>query len=181
MKKLKIKKDKFTCDLWNVITEKRYKQEKIVSDDFIGYVSLINLDNVSTPQIWEVKGEKIIVCDNGMKWLRILPEGENYTIMAIINEKDEIVIWYIDIIKDYGIDEDGIVYVNDLFLDLIVNKKGNVKIDDMDELEIALNQEVISLELYNCALETSEKIKNDILLDINRFNEYCTKLLKKVM
>lgn len=33
---------------------------------FDGYVSLLELNKVSKPQIWDFNGEKITVCDNEM-------------------------------------------------------------------------------------------------------------------
>ena len=178
---MKIKKDRFTCDNWTVITDKTYTQKEIHNDVFDGYVSLLELNKVSKPQIWDINGEKITVCDNEMKWIRILPKEVDYTIMAIFNKKNEIQVCYIDLIDGYGIDIDGIVYVNDMFLDLIIYSDGYAKIDDMDELEQALNEKVITEEMYNNVLKTCKELKRNIQNNINKFNNYCVDILNMMI
>jgi uncharacterized protein len=170
MKQLKIKKDRFKCDVFKVIVNKRYTQKKISNKEFNGYVALIMLDSVTIPQTWNYNGDEIIFCDSGMKWLRILPINENFTIMAVMNDRDDIIAWYIDIIDGYGFDEDGIVYLNDLFLDLIVYPDGKIIIDDMDELEAALEQYektscyIISFDIYiNTIFKYLENFIEEIL------------------
>lgn len=174
---LKIKKDRFTCDNWTVITDKTYAQKEIQNKIFQGYVSLLDIKEVLEPQTWDFNGKKITVCDKGMKWVRILPMNADYTIMAIFNKVNKIQVCYIDIINGYGIDLDGIVYVNDMFLDLIVYPDGYIKVDDMDELVQALNEEVITEEMYNKALETCEILKDNIQNNRNGFNDYCINIL----
>ena len=180
MKQLKIKKDRFTCDVFKVIENKRYTQKEISNKKFNCYVALIILDSVTIPQTWNYNGEEIIFCDSGMKWLRILPKNENFTIMAVMNDRDDIITWYIDIIDGYGFDEDGIIYVNDLFLDLIVYPDGKIIIDDMDELEAALDQKVISIDMYEKALKTSKMLQENILCDISKLNDFCSQCLNEI-
>ncbi|HEY5563106.1 MAG TPA: DUF402 domain-containing protein [Clostridiaceae bacterium] len=180
MKQLTIKKDRFTCDVFKVIENKRYIQKKISNKEFNCYVALILLDSVTMPQTWNYNGEEIIFCDSGMKWLRILPENEDFTIMVVINGRDDMIAWYIDIIDGYGFDEDGIVYVNDLFLDLIVYPDGKIIIDDMDELEEALEQKVISIDMYEKALNTSERLQENILYNILKLNNFCMQCLNEI-
>jgi len=180
MKHLIIKQDRFTCDVFKVIANKRYTQKEISNKEFKGYVALIILDSVTIPQTWNYNGEEIIFCDSGMKWLRILPKHGNYTIMAVMNDRDDIIVWYIDIIDGYGLDEDGIVYVNDLFLDLIVYPDGKIIIDDMDELEAALDQKVISINMYEKATKASKKLQTNILYDIEKLRSFCTQCFNEI-
>ncbi|MDD6794142.1 MAG: DUF402 domain-containing protein [Clostridiaceae bacterium] len=177
MKELMIKKDKFTCDAWTVIKEKRYTQKKM-KKFFEGYLGLLKIDKVSEPQFWNYNNNKVKVCDSRMKWIRILPKDENYTIMGVFDEDNKLVVSYIDIIDGYGKDEDGIIFVNDLFLDIIVYPDGQIIIDDMDELKGALEQNIITQEKYEKAIETSKNLQNEILLDKEKFNNFCKQCLK---
>ena len=150
-----MKKKRLTYEDWTVITSQRYKQINMDTDIFKGIVALKYIDEVATPQIWEFNGQKTIVCDKCMKWLQLIPYNDNYSIAAMINKRNEIEFWYIDMIADYGIDNDGIAYFHDLYLDLVVYPDGTIKIDDMDELVDAFEQKVINVDLYKLALETS--------------------------
>ena len=44
----------------------------------------------------------------------------------MMNEEEEILLWYIDMIAAQGIDADGIPYFDDLYLDLVVYPDGTV-------------------------------------------------------
>ena len=89
-----------------------------------------------------------------------------------MNEKDEIVVWYIDIINSQGYDEDGIPYIEDLYLDVVVYPDGKLIVDDMDELEKALQENDIKEEQFDLAIKTSMKLKGGLLSNINEFIKY---------
>lgn len=54
--------------------------------------------------MWRFNGEDIVVCDDGLKWLSILPQNDFYCITAMMNANDDILVWYIDMIVEQGID-----------------------------------------------------------------------------
>ena len=96
----------------------------------------------------------------------------------MLNEKNEILLWYIDMIADKGTDEDGIPYFDDLYLDLVVYPNGTIIEDDMDELEEALLMKDISEEQYDLAINTSILLKEGILKNIETFISYTYKCLE---
>jgi hypothetical protein len=154
---------------------------RIVNNDFFkGYIGVIEIENVTEPQIWKFNGEDIIVCDKGKKWVSILPHDDFYCITAMLNEKNEILLWYIDMIAEQGIDKDGIPYFYDLYLDLVVYPNGTIIVDDMDELEDALSTKDITLEQYNLAINTSQKLRDGLLSNIDDFITYTFKCLKMI-
>ncbi len=90
----------------------------------------------------------------------------------MMNENDTILLWYIDMIAKQGIGLDGIPYFDDLYLDLVVYPDGTIIEDDMDELEEALRENVINLQQYELAIETSNRLKNTLLFNIESFKDY---------
>jgi hypothetical protein len=98
----------------------------------------------------------------------------------MLNEKNEILLWYIDMIAEQGIDEDGIPYFDDLYLDLVVYPDGTIIVDDMDELEDALSTKDITLEQYNLAINTSQKLRDGLLINIDDFIAYTFNCLKMI-
>jgi len=157
------------------------KGRQISSDFFNGYIGIIAIEEVSEKQIWKFNGEDITVCDNGIKWLSILPQNDFYCITAMMNEDNEILLWYIDMIAAQGIDTDGIPYFDDLYLDLVVYPDGTIIVDDMDELEDALTIHDITQEQFNLAISTSDKLKAELLSNIDTFIEYtlrCKEIVK---
>jgi uncharacterized protein len=173
-----LKRSKLSYDEWKCIKSKKIRGKNVITDFFEGYLGLIKIEQVTEPQIWEFNGEKIDVCNSGLKWLSILPENDFYCITAMLNEKNEILLWYIDMIADKGTDEDGIPYFDDLYLDLVVYPNGTIIEDDMDELEEALLIKDISEEQYDLAINTSILLKEGILKNIETFISYTYKCLE---
>lgn len=170
-----MKRSRLSYDEWKCILSKEVRGCRVTSEWVAGYVGMIEVHEVSEPQIWKFRGEDIVVCDKGIKWLSILPEDDWYCITAMMNEEEEILLWYIDMIAAQGIDADGIPYFDDLYLDLVVYPDGTVIVDDMDELEEALKQKDITQKQYELALNTGERLQKELLSDIATFKEFTKK------
>ena len=92
-----------------------------------------------------------------------------------MNENNDILLWYIDMIAKQGIDVDSIPYFDDLYLDLVVYPTGMIKVDDMVELEEALLRKEITEEQFNLAINTSNKLKSGLLSDIDNLVDFTMK------
>lgn len=167
-----MKRSRLSYDEWKCIKEKKIIGRNVKTDFFTGYIGIVDIGEVTEPQIWKFKGEDIVVCAKGLKWLSVLPQNDFYCITAMMNQNNEILLWYIDMIASQGVDEDEIPYFDDLYLDLVVYPDGTVIEDDMDELEDALLDGDITSEQYNLAIATSDKLKEGTLSDIKSFIDY---------
>lgn len=175
-----MKRCRLSYDEWKCILSKEMSGRRVHTDFFEGYIGLIEIQQVSEVQKWMLHNEEVIVCDTGIKWLTILPQHDLYCITAMMNAKNEILVWYIDMIAEQGTDADGMPWFDDLYLDLIVDPHGGIKVDDMDELEGALRQKDITQEQFDLALCTADELKNGLLNDMGSFTDYtnrCYKLL----
>lgn len=172
-----MKKCRLTYDEWKCIKEKQQKIQFVSSDIFTGYIGVLEIKAVMEPQVWNYNGKDRTVCDKGIKWISILPKDKYYCITAMLDLNEEVIVWYIDMIADQGV-EDGIPYFYDLYLDLIVYPDGTIITDDMDELEEAQNKGDISKELYQLAIDTKEELMNTMLKDIKSFEQYTKVFLK---
>lgn len=124
---------------------------------------MIELLDVSAPQIWYFNGTDIVVCDTNYQWVSILPSEEHYCITAMMNPESRILLWNIDISACQGLDNDSVPWFDDLYLDLVVYPDGIVVEDDRDELEDALKKGDITQEQFNLANCTCNKLKKGIL------------------
>lgn len=167
-----MKKSKLSYDEWKCILSKKQIIKLVNNNIFSGYISLIDIKEVLTPQIWNFNGQDIVVCQNDYQWLSLLPCNEHYCITAMMNKESEILLWYIDMIYRQGMDADGIPYFDDLYLDLVVYPNGEVVEDDMDELEAALKNEDITMEQFQLAITTCQNLKTGLLSDIELFKEF---------
>ena len=160
-------KCRLVYDEWKCMKSKEQKGKFIETDNFVGYIGDLRIHEVSEKQIWKYRDKEIIVCDNQYRWLSIMPKDDFYCITVMMNQLNEIQVCYIDMNESQGIDEDGIPYFIDLYLDLVVYPTGEVIVDDRDELEEAFNQKEISDEQYERAIKTAQKLQHDML------NDYC--------
>lgn len=129
------------------------------TEEIVGYVGILSINEVPEPQIWKYNGEDLFVCDNNYQWLTIMPKNDYYCLTVMMNENREMQVCYIDMIDEQGYDEEGVPYFYDLYLDLVVYLNGIVIEDDMDELQEALQKSDITQQQYEQALLTSEKLK----------------------
>ena len=97
-----------------------------------------------------------------------------------MSETEEVLLWYIDMIAAQGVDLDGVPYFDDLYLDLVVYPDGTIIVDDMDELEDALENNNITQEQFKLAIETSDKLRKEILSDITSFMKYTKRCFEVV-
>ena len=79
---MKIKR--LSYDEWVCINKKSQKCAFFKFNGFSGYISLIEILDVSEVQKWHFNKQEIVVCDKGIKWLSILPENDYYCITCIM-------------------------------------------------------------------------------------------------
>lgn len=170
-------KCRVTYDEWKCIISKNRAGKQVDIPQLKGYLGLLTINAVSERQIWKYGKNNVVVCDNGYHWLTIMPSDKFYCITAMMDEKYEIKVCYIDMIDAQGYDDDGVPYFYDLYLDLIVYPDGNIIMDDMDELQEALKTGVITDIQYNQAITASQGLQDGLLSDIGQFQYYIKEML----
>lgn len=174
-----MKKCRLTYDEWKCIKDKQQTIQFVTTDEFCGHVSVLEIKEVTEPQVWNFNGKNQTVCDKGIKWISILPKDKYYCITAMLNQNEEIIVWYIDMIASQGMEE-GIPFFYDLYLDLIAYPDGTIITDDMDELEDALKNGDISDRLFQLAVDTKEELENTLLSDVKSFERYTMEFIQQL-
>ena len=163
---------RLTYDEWKCMLSKKRVGKWFETKSFVGYLGMLEIEEVSEPQIWQYQGQALTVCDNHYRWLTILPQEDFYCITVMMNEEDQVQVCYIDMIEEQGIDEDGVPWFDDLYLDLVVYSDGTVGEDDRDELESALEAGEITEAQYDRAIDTCKKLQTGLLKDKLEFQAY---------
>ena len=166
-----MKRKRLTYDTWTEITRKTIRACRFSGPFFTGIAARLDILEVDRPQFWTLLGARRVICDRGYHWLMLLSEKDHYCITAMIDRKDECLVWYIDMIDTQGVDPDGIPYFDDLYLDLVVHQNGSISVSDMNELVGAYEAGEISEEQYRLALDTAQMLKDGLLRDITRLQE----------
>ena len=121
---------------WERILKNRYAQIRVQTEQFSGVVALFQIDEVRAPLYKKHKGEEFIVADAGFAWLQYFPDNEPFGVTVMFNPDGEIVQWYIDLVDRIG-EENGIPYMDDLLLDILVFPNGDIVKKDEDEFKAA--------------------------------------------
>jgi uncharacterized protein len=166
---------------WKRVLEREYKQTYVEDDDFTGYISLIILKKVKEPLFVGVEGvEKYCVADCGYKWLQYFPKDEHYSLTTMFNAQNEVVQWYFDIAHKMTLSSDGEPCFDDLYLDVVVLPNGNCYLIDEDELQEALDNNVIGIDDYNLAKQAAKKLIHSIESRNNPLLFRCYEDLRKL-
>lgn len=82
---------------------------------------------------------------------------------------------YFDVVWDHGLDERGVPWYDDLYLDVVALPSGEVELLDQDELEEALGAGAVTEEQYRIAVDEARAVLTDIRpgpsVDVNEFIE----------
>ncbi len=92
----------------------------------------------------------------------LFPDEDHYSLTVMMDENDEIVQCYFDIVVKNELNEDGIPGFDDLYLDVVFTKDDNILLDEED-LSAALRKGDVSPDTadlaYFSALEIQRKVE----------------------
>ncbi len=156
-----------------------YHQMYMDNELLKGWVAINYLTDGET-RCWKYeKSGEVPVCGKGMIWLTIIPEDRSRCIGAYFLPNRRVSVWYIDVIEKVDVDEDGVVYYLDKYLDVILTPQGDVIVQDKDELDAAYESGELSTAQYEAALREGELIVEELAEDIHKTEEFCIKVLEK--
>ncbi len=167
-----------------------YYHMQVDTEGYRGYAGVIRLLAGDTFYWEREKAGKFPVCGEGMVWLQLIPEGKSRAITAMLAPEKKTIQgvtydwsvtgWYVDVIEDWGYDEDGVAYFTDKYLDVIFTPQGDVEVDDRDELDAAYASGELSRAQYEAALAEGEAIVAELCTDIEATEVLCQKILSHV-
>jgi len=147
---------------WKRILQSRLYGANIDTPEFKGYINLFCMDAVRAPLVVEWFGRELCIVDTGYTWLKQYPSGEHFIVTAQFNQREELVSWYIDICLRSGTGEDNILWVDDLYLDLVVSPELEIVVKDADELMAARESGEITMDEYDLAWREADRLRESI-------------------
>jgi len=98
----------------------------------------------------------------------------------MFNNNKEIVQWYFDITKQHGVDNRGIPFFDDLYLDVIVLPSSEILLLDEDELKEALDKEELIKDEYYLAYREAKILTGGIALNVKDLNKLSYQYLEYI-
>ncbi|MDQ1234527.1 putative RNA-binding protein associated with RNAse of E/G family [Paenibacillus sp. SORGH_AS306] len=143
---------------WRRVIQRNYSRRYVNNSLFTGYVTLYRMNRLREPLYKIYGGRRFCIAAAGYSWMQYYPEHANYVVTAMFDDKREIIEWYIDICKTQGLTDQGVPWFDDLYLDIVVMKDGQVFLLDEDELDDALRKQIITDQDYELAQQTAQKL-----------------------
>jgi uncharacterized protein len=136
---------------WPRLRAQHFITQRLADGPIVGYASLLKMTEVAEPLVVTHHEQQVCIADNGYSWLQIFPEGAHYTHTTMFDAQGQPVQDYIDLVAEHGIDDAGIPWYDDLYLDLAWIPDGSPLLLDQDELEAAHAIGAVTQEQYDLA------------------------------
>ncbi|WP_455663071.1 DUF402 domain-containing protein [Pradoshia sp.] len=144
---------------WTRILQRKNAQTFLETDEFTGYITLLQMNQLTEPLIVHYAQRDVCIADEGYLWLQQFPADQHHSVTTMFNAEGNIVQWYIDICHRNGW-EDRKPWWDDLYVDIILFPSGEMLVQDADEFENAYLTGVIDRELYELAWNEVRVIKS---------------------
>lgn len=189
-----MKRKRLDRDSWwsfNKVRSPHYHQLRVDTDVFHGLICVLELID-GEYEYWEfpVAG-RVPIIGKGMLWLQLIPDNASHLITAMIlptaktiggkEYAHSVSVWYVDVIEGFEYDSDGVAVYIDKYLDVVFTPQGDVKIDDRDELDEALQTGDITEEQYHSAFAECDRILEQYCTDIVETEVFYLELLECVL
>jgi len=147
---------------WQRLTRRRFHTMHLDTPEFTGYRSLLLIDAVSAPFWTQESVERCRIADTGFAWLQHFPASAQHTLTTMFDSQGRVAQWYIDICAGHGIDDRGVPWFDDLYLDIVVSPSGAHWLLDADELDAALHAGLVSRNEYDLAHAEARRVLDAI-------------------
>ncbi len=149
-------------DGWKRILGSKFQMTHLEIPAFSGIVTRFDMLKVREPLFVNYDTERLCIADAGFTWLQQFPAKANCVLSSISDADGNLVQHYLDVILEQGLDERGIPWFLDLYLDVIVTRSGQVILKDVLELEVALETRAITKAQFDFAHITASNLINQI-------------------
>lgn len=151
---------------WERVLARRFVARRIDTPEYRGYVTLLRIDEVSEPLYVTFADQRVCIVDRGYSWLQHFPDGAHYALLAAFDERGELVQWYIDIAGRVGVDERGVPWYEDLYLDIVITPQGETLLLDVEELDEALRLGEVTQSQYDFAWREASALLDALEADM---------------
>ena len=166
---LQIKKKTLSRAEWYNDSQRTYRHIYHKDDYFEGGIGLISFVGLENPTTVSSKSEKLCIADNGYHWLELAPINSNVVLTAMFNPEGHIFQCYFDITKETIVDADGDATFLDAFLDVVVAGYDEPALLDLDELDLALSEKIITQKEHDQYMDECHKLIRALDKDRDKF------------
>ncbi len=150
----------------------QYEGEKILT-------GIIEIRKVRSPLTVPILNQTVLVCDDGFRWLQILPQNRNYSLTVMYDEHGQAVQYYFDInIKHFL--EPGKARRVDVYLDVLALPDGRYELVDEFDIRRAKKRGEVSKKQFDFAYRVADEVMGGLEKDFNQFERMASHCLKQL-
>ena len=132
------------------------------------YISIKNILDLNEDEA-SFSSKGICLINKNYYIVEIVPLHENYCIRVFVNDKKEILFYYVDITFQNGFDSiNNSLYYDDLYLDVII-QDNDITVLDEDELVEALENGEIDKNEYELAVSKKDELIDSLIKNNNKY------------
>ena len=143
---------------WPRILRREYVSRDCQLHGIRGKESLLIIREVTGPLTVHDGGEDVLIVEKDYAWVQIALEGQPYWLTAMYDAQGRLIQIYFDITSGNRFDDPDDPWFEDMYLDIIVNSRGELFILDRDELDAALSEGGITQETWTKAVAACERL-----------------------
>ena len=144
------KKDMRRSD-WHRILRREYVSRDCRMYDHRGKESLLVIREITAPLAVHGAGEDALIVEKDYAWVQIALEGLPFWLTAMYDDQGRLIQIYFDITGGNRFDDPDNPWFADMYLDIVVNSRGELYVLDRDELDAALEEGAITKEEWDQA------------------------------
>ena len=145
-----VQKDMRRSD-WSRILRREYVSRDCRMHGLRGKESLLVIREVTAPLIVHDAGEDVLIAEKDYAWVQIALEGLPFWLTAMYDAQGRLLQIYFDITAGNRFNDPENPTFTDMYLDIVVNSRGELYVLDRDELDEALAAGTITQEEYDKA------------------------------
>ncbi|RYL93014.1 DUF402 domain-containing protein [Sporolactobacillus sp. THM7-4] len=155
---------------WRRIISSRISSRIFMWPSFHGEAVLLTFEEIKAPLSVTYGASRTKTVDRNYSWLQVFPDPPSHLVLtAMFNDRKQLVQCYFDVTYREGRDPDGILWFDDLYLDIILFPNHDLYLVDEDELAEALDAGIINREMHELAWRTARRLMNFIKSDPDHF------------
>lgn len=144
------KKDMRRSD-WYRILRREYVSRDCRMYGCKGKESLLVIREATAPLVVHDAGEDALIVEKDYAWVQIALEGQPFWLTAMFDDQGSLLQIYFDITAGNRFDDPENPWFADMYLDIVVNSRGELYVLDRDELDAALAESIITKEEWDQA------------------------------
>lgn len=152
-----VKKDMRRSD-WRRILRREYISRDHQMYGHRGKESLLVIREVTGPLMVHDGGEDVLIAEKDYAWVQIALEGLPFWLTAMYDDRGRLIQIYFDITAGNRFDDPENPTFVDMYLDIVVNSRGELYVLDRDELDAALTAGTITQSQHDRAEQACQTL-----------------------